>query len=370
MTTEAFHFFVTCLAEKIQKLKERRYAKLIQLRREHFVSFSAEYIAEKDYGLSTTYFPPSFPAAFDFFVVGGDQIWNPFFNYTKVPESVCFLPFLKEDRHVLKEDRRVLKEEKRAFMLSTSFGVSKDAFFARVAEIPGLLEAYRGALSRMRYITCREDAGAEITRSLAGKGEVLIDPAMMLTPEDWLGLARKPGFLSSRLDGKRGYVLTCFLGDFPRSLKKKIKKACENENLALVALNDFTDSAAYVTGPAGFVYLAANARTVYTDSFHGAVFSILFEVPFFAFERLGYEIDMLSRMDTLLRKFVLEDRLVKDVMGFCPPNGDFSLDFSQTRKILSREREKAIRFLKTAIAEMERLNPASPNLESPNAEFR
>jgi hypothetical protein len=82
------------------------------------------------------------------------------------------------------------------------------------------------------------------------------------------------------------------------------------------------------------------------------VFSILFETPFFVFERLEYEIDMLSRIDTLLRKFLLEDRRVKDIANFRPGDGEYSMDFSATRKILSEEREKAIRFLKMAISEM------------------
>jgi hypothetical protein len=339
MIIKTCHFFAAYLAEKAKKLKEHRYAKLIQLRRNRFIAFSAEHIVEKDYGLSKTYFPLSFSDKFNFFVVGGDQVWNPFFDYTKIPETIYFLPFIKSG--------------KRAFMFSTSFGISKDTFFAKVAEVPGLLEAYREALSRMCHISCREDAGVEITHSLVGKGQVLVDPTMTLTSEEWLNIAKEPGFLKPRIGGRRGYALTYFLGKFPHSLKKKIKKNCINENLALVVLNDFFDASAYTSDPAEFVYLVANAQAVYTDSFHGAVFSILFETPFFVFERLGHKVDMLSRMDTLLRKFALEDRRVKDIADFYPGERDFSRDFSETRKILSTEREKAIRFLKIAFSEME-----------------
>jgi hypothetical protein len=332
MIVKTCRFFATYLVKKYKY-------KLIRLRRDRFIAFSAKHIVEKDHEVSKTHFPPSFSAEFDFFVVGGDQVWNPFFDYTKIPGTIYFLPFIKGG--------------KRAFMFSTSFGVSKDAFFARTAEVPGLLEAYREALSRMSYISCREDAGAEITNALVGKGQVLVDPTMTLTPEEWFEIAKEPEFLKPRIDTKRGYVLTYFLGEFPRSLKRKIKKTCVNENLALVALNDLFDAPAYISDPAEFVYLVANAQAVYTDSFHGAAFSILFETPFFVFERLGHEIDMLSRMDTLLRKFVLEDRRVKNAADFCPGERDFSTDFSEARKILSAEREKAIQFLKMAFDEME-----------------
>jgi hypothetical protein len=172
---------------------------------------------------------------------------------------------------------------------------------------------------------------------------------MTLTPEEWLGIAKEPGFLKSRIDGKKGYALTYFLVELPPPVKKKIKEACANENLALVSLNDFSDAPAYISDPAEFVYLTANAQAVYTDSFHGSVFSILFETPFSVFERLGYGVE---RIDTLLRKFALEDCLVpsRDMMNFSP--GGRVTDFSRARKILSEEREKAIRFLKMAIGEM------------------
>jgi hypothetical protein len=333
MIVKICHFFTMYLAKKY------KYSKLIQLRRDRFVAFSAEHIVEKNYGVSDTSFPPSFPAEFDFFAVGGDQVWNPFFDNTNTPDSIYFLPFTRNG--------------KRAFMFSTSFGVSKNAFFAKMAEIPGLLEAYRDALSRMSYIACREDAGAEITNSLVGRGQVLIDPTMALTRQEWLEIAREPEFLKPRVDAKRGYALTYFLGDFSPSLKKKIKKACTNDNLVLIALNDFADASVYTADPAEFVYLVANAQAIYTDSFHGAAFSILFEIPFYVFERIGHEVDMLSRMDTLLRKFALEDRLVKNVSGFYPEGGTLVMDFSKTRKILSEEREKAIRFLKMAFSAME-----------------
>jgi hypothetical protein len=339
MIIKTCRFLAMCLANKYIHCK---YGKIIRLRRDRFIAFSAEHIVEKDYGLTETYFPPSFPAEFDFFVVGGDQVWNPFF--ASVPGTVYFLPFVENDG--------------RAFMFSTSFGISKEAFLAKAAEVPGLLEAYREALSKMRHVSCREDAGAEITNSLAGKGQVLIDPTMMLTRQEWLDIAKEPGFLKACTRGRKGYALTYFLGNFSRALRKKIKEACANENLALVVLNDFADAPAYVSDPAEFVYLAANAQAVYTDSFHGAVFSILLEIPFFVFKRAGDKIDMFSRLDTLLRKCVLEDRWVKNVMDFHPGNGDFTVDFSGTRKILSEERKKAMRFLKTALRSVEYSAPA------------
>ena len=334
MRAKAFLVFVERFAKYFVKAVKKR---VIKARRQRFITFSAEHVVEKDYGLSKYHFPPSFPAHFDFFVLGGDQVWNPFLLCTNVPGTVYFLPFAGNG--------------KRAFMFSTSFGVSKDAFFGQTAKIPGLTDAYREALSRMNPISCREDSGVEITNALVGRGQVLIDPVMTLTREEWLAMAKKTDFLTSRVNGKNGYAVLFFLGKLPRVLKKRIKKICGDKNLAPISLNDLFDESAYVADPAEFLYLLANADAVYTDSFHGAALSILFEFPFFVFERLGYNIDMGTRFDTLLRKFGLEDRLIKDMRKFCPEDREFCIDFLNAREILSREREKTIRFLKTALDE-------------------
>jgi hypothetical protein len=336
-------FLLKYVARKIQKHK---YAEINRLRKQRFIAFSSEHIIEKGYGLSTTHFPPSFPDKFDFFVIGGDQVWNPFFECADVPGSVYFLPFLKDSQ--------------RAFMFSTSFGISKEAFFAKAEEIPGLLDAYRASLSKMAFISCREEAGVEIIRELAGRGEVLVDPTMTLTREEWLSIAKEPAFLNHRLKGRNGFILLYFLGNLPRLLKEKIIRFCKDKNFELIAVNDPTDREAYITDPAEFVYLIAKARTIYTDSFHGAVFSLLLETVFFVFERSGDHLNMMSRMDTLLRKFDLEKRLIRDVEGFHPEDANFSMDFSKPRAILSEERKKAILFLKTAFNKM----------EYPNADYR
>jgi hypothetical protein len=105
--------------------------------------------------------------------------------------------------------------------------------------------------------------------------------------------------------------------------------------LELIAVNDPSDREAYLTDLAEFLYLMAHARAAFTDSFHGAVFAIMLETAFFVFERLGYSVNMMSRMDTLLRKFDLEKRLIRDVANFYPDDENLGMDFSKSRLILS-----------------------------------
>ena len=78
---------------------------------------------------------------------------------------------------------------------------------------------------------------------------------------------------------------------------------------------------------------------IFTDSFHGSVFSIIFKKPFVIFKRGN----MNSRIDTLLSKFHLENRhwdYVKEHKNFN------DIDYSHVDKILNKERNKSFDYLK------------------------
>ncbi|MFR2767096.1 MAG: polysaccharide pyruvyl transferase family protein [Thomasclavelia sp.] len=70
----------------------------------------------------------------------------------------------------------------------------------------------------------------------------------------------------------------------------------------------------YTSGPSEFLYLIHHAKLVCTDSFHACVFSILFDTQFYVFERENEIISMNSRIDTLLRKFDLEEHRKKIIL--------------------------------------------------------
>ncbi len=97
----------------------------------------------------------------------------------------------------------------------------------------------------------------------------------------------------------------------------------------------------YQTGPSEFLYLEKNAFLICTDSFHSCVFAILYNTPFIVFEREDNTVSMNSRIDTLLRKFKLEDRRFKE----CIDNEHLKCDYSIAHNLLKEERKKADRFL-------------------------
>ena len=168
----------------------------------------------------------------------------------------------------------------------------------------------------------------------------MADPTLLLTKEKWLSIAKEA---SNKPKDK--YLLTYFLGGIPTQYKKEIKKTAKENNLEIINLGDIKEKDTYQTGPSEFIDYINNCSVMFTDSFHGTVFSILFEKPFVVFQRKGGT-SMYSRIDTLLNKFKLNSRKVENISW---DDDLFSVDFSHVPQILEAERKKSLDYLKDAL---------------------
>jgi hypothetical protein len=160
---------------------------------------------------------------------------------------------------------------------ATSFGVS---------EIPVFQRKDTGSyLDRFEKIGVREESGKHIVDSLSNKkAEIVADPSMLLTREEWEIIAKEPNIVIDE-----PYILCYFLGKNlearKAALKLKGKTGCK-----IVALchndeyfpsdNQLGDFLLYDIDPSNFIFLIKNASFVCTDSFHCSVFSILFHKQF------------------------------------------------------------------------------------------
>lgn len=212
---------------------------------------------------------------YDFFVVGSDQVWNPYFG------------------------------EYRQFFLGFAAPEKRISYAASIStpKIPDEeLDFYKKGLEGMKTLSLREHAGAEFVERLTGrKAEVHVDPTLLLSADEWRQVSRQPTWYHGE-----PYLLTYFLGPMP----EEVRRITKSFGLQVVNLLDLTDYEHYVTGVDEFLWAIDHAALIYTDSFHGTVFSIIFRKPFVICERVGNEVTskMTSRIDTLLRYFALEGR--------------------------------------------------------------
>lgn len=246
------------------------------------------------------------------FICGSDQIWN----YT-FPEfgPDMFLAFANN---------------KPTCALAASFGVNS---------VPDELSSfYAPLIERIDFISVREDAGAKLVRQLSGRSaEVLVDPTMALTKAEWEALAVR------EVQTRKPYAFTYFLGKRPDGLEGRIKR--ELEIGYTVSFNDVKRPEFFAADPLEFVASIAQSSVVVTDSFHGAVFSIIFEKPFIVYKRDTAEKSMSSRLTTLLGKFGMDKNNIEKLSSLneCVRPG------IETRRKLEIERSKVDSFLSSAL---------------------
>ena len=171
---------------------------------------------------------------------------------------------------------------------------------------------------------------------------------MLLNVDEWDKVSEKPKQLHSNMEKK--YILNYFLGNLKEEWKKEIERiAIENDCEIINILDKKSDF--YSTGPSEFLYLEKNAFMICTDSFHSSVFAIIYDTPFIVFEREDAHASMSSRLDTLLKKFKLENRKFNGKI-----TNDLLIDeFIHTKEILENERKKSINFLKNALEEQKKM---------------
>jgi polysaccharide pyruvyl transferase WcaK-like protein len=270
---------------------------------------------------------------FDAYVVGSDQCWRP--RYSPSIRNY-FLDFAINDNRV------------KRIAYAASFGVSHWEFTNEDTDV------CRELLKKFDAISVREDSAIDLIKNKLGIGDAIhvLDPTMLLSKEHYNDLVESEK--SSVTPGNLNvYVLdkTPEKDKLVRQIEEKLQlKAFEV--LPVQRLNEQKVSKGNIEdfvypNPAAWIRGFQDAKFVVTDSFHGTVFSILHNVPFIV---IGNSERGLSRFQSLLKLFGLEDRLITDVDSVNIGNFTYkNLDWSRVNKILNKERDKSLEFLKKGL---------------------
>lgn len=252
----------------------------------------------------------------DYYIAGSDQIWNPNFSFNSDREFLTFAP------------------PKKKIAYAASIGISE------LSEEQKL--RFKNNLSDFKAISVRENDAADLIYNIIGKRpEVVLDPTMLLTKEEWQKVSRQ-----SKLKIEKPFIVKYFLGIRNKEIEEKIEIFAKENNYEIIDIT--ADNCAYVIGPAEFVYLLQHSQMNFVDSYHGTVFSVIFNKSFYTFSRpneKGYG-NMNSRFDTIFSLLPMKERYVVNL-------GDviFSskIDYSKINAILEIERHKSIGFIKEAL---------------------
>ena len=149
------------------------------------------------------------------------------------------------------------------------------------------------------------------------------------------------------LENKYGeYVLINELGPDER-LVQIAQKIASERNLKIIELNDkkkenyFCEQVSDAS-PKEYLTLIKNANVIITNSFHGTVFSIIFEKEFYTITRFNRN----SRMENILYIVDMRDRLITKIEEV---DNVKKQDYNIARENIKKEVEKSKRFLEDVL---------------------
>ncbi len=255
-------------------------------------------------------------------IVGSDQVWRRACIYGDLKMNY-FLDFAGVDINRM--------------TYAASFGVDFWEFDKEETK------TIKGLIHKFSAVSVREESGLELCKEYLGVHAThVIDPVMLLSAEDYISLIEeekeRPG---------NGDCLV-YLLDLTEEKQAIVSDIANKFDYNTYSVNDDIVKWGMHTKPSVTSWLRGfyDSKFVITDSFHGCLFSIIFNKPFLV---IGNKKRGLARFVSVLSDFDLERRMI---LG---KNEDYiervkePIDWDNTNRKLEKRRQEAHRFLISSI---------------------
>ena len=257
------------------------------------------------------------PPEADVYIAGSDQVWNSIWN-NGIDRSY-FLDFAPQDKPRIAFSASIGRTE-----------FSED-------EIPDT----KALLQKYTAISVREESAVELLKSIDIEAQLILDPTLMLSRNEWRKVARgkkrtKPFLLIYQLNPNPE------MDHFAMELAKR--KGWEVIRIGF-GRSDKQKPGKCIMSPSveEFIGLLFQAKCVLTDSFHATAFSLNLGTDFISVKPPRFS----TRIESILRLTGQEQRLL-DNYNDCEI-ADRVIDKKHVKKVLDRERRAGMEWLKNAL---------------------
>ena len=262
---------------------------------------------------------------YDIFICGSDQIWSSI-----LPLNLFYyLGFTTKPK----------------IAYAPSIGV---AFFPESRK--KIVKPY---LEDFSNLSVREEIGKNLIASFINKHiSVVLDPTLLLDQLEWRRLIPNTTTTKKKV--------LCYFLTFNKKYIESVSAFAKQKRLPLyIVITDqrfikYADCSLYI-GPAEFISEISSASYIFTDSFHGTVFSILFNKKFLTFERFSKDAsnNQNSRIYNLLNRLELTDCLIK-FEDFAEKLSLPYINYEKVSKNLDTFRSYSLDYLKNALEDAEK----------------
>ena len=260
----------------------------------------------------------------DAVIVGSDQVWRPQLTPSDISENFC--NFLQDS-------------QTKRFAYAASFGTDDWKYTEEETD------NCRELLQKFISISVRESDGIDkCLKYFNRKATQVLDPVFLLDKDLYINKFIKKN------DHRTDFVFNYFLSDSieKRNVSKFISEFTGKNDVWILASNTVD-----VQPPEVWLSKFKDSEFVFTDSFHGCAFSIIFNKPFIVFMNNKNDPRILSVLNT----FNLTNRLITSATELTEEKILAPIDWNKVNTILELEREKSLNFLKNSLAE---IVPAKP----------
>lgn len=261
---------------------------------------------------------------FDAYIVGSDQVWRPMYSPNIYNYYLDF----------------IINNNKKKIAYAASFGVDIWEYDDKTTT------KCRSLICDFHSISVREYSGVDLCLNyLNVNADLVLDPTMLLNKQDYLQLINTESV--NNISGELMYYIL----DNNESKKELLYtissvlqyKTFDSMPVESVKKNNKMDlDLCIYPSPTNWIHCFNNAKFVVTDSFHGVVFSIIFNVPFIA---IANKERGLTRFLSLLKQFGLENRLVDSNNEINKELILSKIDFDDVNTKLNILKKKSLNFI-------------------------
>lgn len=254
---------------------------------------------------------------FDSVIVGSDQVWRP--SYVNPNLETYFLSFIKNP-----SIKRIA--------YAVSFGTDVKEFSKdKIISCKKYFELFKA-------VSVREKSGLSLIDEYNWKCKnepvLCLDPTLLLSKEEYQDL------FDYHLS--KGKNLFCYILDKTKDKERLINQISMDTKLKVHILTSHDRFYSLKKWIRAF----CDAEYVFTDSFHGCVFSIIFNKPFIAY---GNKARGISRFQSLLELFNLQNRLICSIDKYSPELLEYNFDWKTINEKKELYKEESLIFLKNAL---------------------
>ena len=260
---------------------------------------------------------------FDAYIVGSDQCWRPKYNGQFL--ETMFLDFIGEGEKVKK------------IAYAVSFGAESWEYSEKQTSKCAELA------KQFDLVTVREMSGINLCEKyLHVKAQHVLDPTLLLEKDDYVALMEGTSFNEG--------TLTTYILDKNIQTESFITNVEKITGLERIEINpkpfDYKKAKNNLTqyekiSVPDWLSAIYHSKITIVDSFHGAVFSILFNKPFWV---LGNQKRGMARFESLLKTFGLDNRMI-DIVQSNQVDLFQPIDWSRVNNVLSIKREESLNLL-------------------------